>query len=199
MRHAVDRFYRELEEGGDVHWDDWMERREKIRAQVAALIGAEPDEIAFAPNTSTGMNLIADLVAADGPVLCTSSSSPRSPCPGSTADDRALLPAVEGILRLESFLRPDAPRAATIAISHVQFSNGCRQDLDAFGLIKDDRHLVVSGQPVRGRRSRSTCAAAAWTGWPAPDTSGSCAGYGAGFVFIRGGLLRRGRRARSDG
>jgi len=36
---------------------------------VARLLGAEAEEIAFVPNTSTGMNLIADLVAADGPVL----------------------------------------------------------------------------------------------------------------------------------
>ena len=33
VRPAVDRFYRELEEGGDVHWDEWMERREQVRAQ----------------------------------------------------------------------------------------------------------------------------------------------------------------------
>ena len=63
VRAAVDRFYRELEEGGDVHWDDWMERREQVRARVAALIGAEAEEIAFAPNTSTGMNLIAERIA----------------------------------------------------------------------------------------------------------------------------------------
>ena len=69
VRPAVDRFYRELEEGGDVHWEEWMERREQVRARVATLIGAEAEEIAFAANTSTGMNLIADLVAADGPVL----------------------------------------------------------------------------------------------------------------------------------
>ena len=43
------------------------------------------------------------------------------------------MPAVEGVLRIESFAASQAPRAATICVSHVQFSNGCRQDLDAFG------------------------------------------------------------------
>ena len=51
VRPAVDRFHRELEEGGDAHWDDWIERREQVRAKVAALIGAEAEEIAFAANT----------------------------------------------------------------------------------------------------------------------------------------------------
>ena len=189
VRPAVDRFYRELAEGGDVHWDDWMERREQVRARVATLIGAEAEEIAFAANTSTGMNLIADLVAADGPVLSDELEFPAVTLPwihrGVTVH---FVPAVEGILRLESFLKPYAPRAATIAISHVEFSNGCRQDLDAFGLIKDDRHLVVSASqsagvlPIDVRRSRVdglACAGHKWLG----------AGYGAGFLYIRGGLL----------
>ena len=42
------------------------------------------------------------------------------------------------------------PRTATIAISHVQFSNGCRQDLDAFGRVKGSRHLVVCGSQSVG-------------------------------------------------
>jgi cysteine desulfurase/selenocysteine lyase len=189
VRPAVDRFYRELEEGGDVHWDQWMERREQVRARVAALIGAEAEEIAFAPNTSTGMNLIADLMASDGPVLSDELEFPAVTFPwihrGVTVH---FVPAVEGMLRLESFMKPYAPRAATIAISHVQFSNGCRQDLDAFGLVKDDRHLVVSASqsagafPIDVRRSRVdglACAGHKWLG----------AGYGAGFLFIRGGLL----------
>jgi selenocysteine lyase/cysteine desulfurase len=54
VRPAVDRFYRELEEGGDVHWDDWMERREQVRARVATLIGAEAEEIAFTPTPRRG-------------------------------------------------------------------------------------------------------------------------------------------------
>jgi cysteine desulfurase/selenocysteine lyase len=189
VRPAVDRFHRELEEGGDVHWDAWMERREQVRARVATLIGAEAEEIAFAPNTSTGMNLVADLVAADGPVLTDELEFPAVTLPWIHRGVAVhFMPAVEGILRLESYMKPYAPRAATIAISHIQFSNGCRQDLDAFGLIKDDRHLVVSASqsagafPIDVRRSRIDGLASAGHKWLG-------AGYGAGFVFIRGGLL----------
>ena len=69
VREAVEAFYREQETGGDGHWDAWLEKREAVRRRVARFIGAEPDEIAFVPNTSTGINLIADLLARDGPVL----------------------------------------------------------------------------------------------------------------------------------
>src|SRR5258708_27202812 len=135
------------------------------------------------------MNWMGALVAADGPVLSDELEFPAVTLPwihrGVTVH---FVPAVEGILRLESFLKPDAPRAATIAISHVEFSNGCRQDLDAFGLIKDHRHLVVSASqsagvfPIDVRRSRVDGLASAGHKWLG-------AGYGAGFLFIRGGVV----------
>jgi len=198
VREAVDRFYRELAEGGDVHWDDWMERREQVRTRVAALIGAETEEIAFVANTSTGMNLIADLIATDGPVLSDDLEFPAVTLPWIHRGTPVhFVPAVGGALRPEDFGKTSAPRAATIAISHVQFSNGCRQDLDAFGLVKDDRHLVVSASqsagafPIDVRRNRLdglACAGHKWLG----------AGYGAGFVYIRRGLLA-GRPPRAIG
>jgi len=98
------------------------------------------------------------------------------------------VPAVEGVLHEESFRKPHAPRAATIAISHVQFSNGCRQDLEAFGRLKDDRHLVVSASqsagvfPIDVRKSHLDGLASAGHKWLG-------AGYDAGFLFIRAGLL----------
>jgi selenocysteine lyase/cysteine desulfurase len=190
VREAVDRFYRELEEGGDVHWDEWMRRRDRVRERVATLVGAQPDEIAFVPNTSTGMNLFADLVAADGPVLSDDLEFPAVTLPWIHRGTAVhFVPAVEGILRLESFRKPDAPKAATIAISHVQFSNGCRQDLAEFGGAKDDRHFVVSASqsagvfPIDVRRSRLDGLASAGHKWLG-------AGYGAGFLFIRSGLVQ---------
>jgi 1-acyl-sn-glycerol-3-phosphate acyltransferase len=69
VREAVEAFYREQETGGDGHWEAWLAKREAVRGSVARFIGAEADEIAFVPNTSTGINLIADLLERDGPVL----------------------------------------------------------------------------------------------------------------------------------
>src|SRR5512136_2909069 len=40
VREAVAGFYRELEEGGDRHWDGWLERREAVRGSVARFVGA---------------------------------------------------------------------------------------------------------------------------------------------------------------
>jgi selenocysteine lyase/cysteine desulfurase len=98
------------------------------------------------------------------------------------------VPAVEGVLRIESFAEGEAPRTATIAVSHVQFSNGCRQDLDAFGRIKRSRRLVVCGSqsigafPVDVKRSGIDALATAGHKWLG-------AGYGAGFCYVSQALL----------
>jgi selenocysteine lyase/cysteine desulfurase len=98
------------------------------------------------------------------------------------------LPAPDGIVRAEAFAEDVAPEAATVAISHVQFSNGCRQDLDGFGRVKGRRRLVVSGSQSVGAfrvdvtRSGIDVLACAGHKW-------LCAGYGAGFCVIRRELL----------
>ena len=191
VREAVERFYRQIEEGGDGPWDEWMARREAVRAKVARFVGAEADEIAFVPNTSAGINLVVDMLETEGPVLSGEIEFPTVTLPwihrGVTVH---FMPAVEGILRIESFAAEQAPRAATICISHVQYSNGCRQDLNAFGAAKDARRLVVSGSqsvgafPVDVRKSRIDALATAGHKW-------LCAGYGAGFLYVSRELLEK--------
>jgi cysteine desulfurase/selenocysteine lyase len=191
VRAAVDRFHRELEEDGDLCWEAWIVRRDQARASLARLIGAEASEIAFVSNTSAGMNVVAELLAEDGAVLTDELEFPAVTLPwihrGATVHFQ---PVVEGVVRQETFVAPYAPRAATIALSHVQFSNGCRQDLDAFGALKAGRRLVVSGsQSVGALRvdvkasgvDALACAGHKWLG----------AGYGAGFVYLSADLLAR--------
>lgn len=189
VREAVGAFYRELEEGGDVRWDEWLERREEVRRAVALLINAHPDEIAFVPNTSTGMNAIADLLSGAGAVLSDEMEFPAVTLPWIHRGVPVhFAPAVEGVLRIESFSLADAPKAATIVVSHVQFSNGCRQDLLAFGALKGTRHLVVCGSqsvgafPVDVRAAHIDALATAGHKW-------LCAGYGAGLVYVRREIL----------
>ena len=63
------------------------------------------------------------------------------------------------------------------------------------------RTTATSSSPPASPRacSRSTCGAAAWTGWPAPDTSGSGRATAPGSSSSGAGCSSSGRRARSGG
>ena len=66
---AATQYYQQMMNDGDVHWDDWLAKREQVRARVARFINAEPDEIGFTTNTSSGMNLIIDSLEKHGEVI----------------------------------------------------------------------------------------------------------------------------------
>jgi selenocysteine lyase/cysteine desulfurase len=201
VRAAVEALHRQLEDDGDLHWEAWNARKEEARASVARLVNADPDEIAFVPNTSTGINLVADLLEHDGLVTSDSLEFPTvtlpwrhrgvpvqfvEPRPGGALDPRDFAVAAAGNAQEPR----DSARAGTLLVSHVQFSNGCRQDLDAFADVKGPRHFVVCGSqstgafPVDVRRSRIDAFATAGHKW-------LCAGYGAGFCYISRALLER--------
>ena len=191
VRAAVDAFYRRLEEEGDVPWDEWLAQVEAIRERVARFVGAEADEVTFVPNTSTGINLIVDLLAEDGSVLAVDPEFPTITLPWihRGVDLRFVTPE-DGTLPPALFAQERAPGAATIAVSHVQFSNGCRIDPAALGALKAGRNLVVIGSqstgafPIDLRRAQIDAFATAGHKW-------MCAGYGAGFAVIGRALLER--------
>lgn len=191
VREAVSRYLLELEEGGDEHWDLWLAQMEVVRERVARFIGAQADEIAFVTNTSEGMNILADLVSHDGPVLSDELEFPTVTLPFvHRGAQLQFIPAIEGELRLEMFDEVHARRASTIAVSHVQFSNGYRLDLDALAALKGRRSLIVCASQSLGafeidvksmQIDGLACAGHKWL----------CAGYGAGFVYVSKELLTR--------
>lgn len=194
VRDAVERYHREMEDDGDDHWDLWVAQMEVVRERVARFIGAQADEIAFVTNSSEGLNILADLVAGDGPVLSDELEFPTVTLPfvhrGCTMH---FIPAIEGELRLEMFEEPNSPRAATVLVSHVQYSNGFRIDLEALGEMKGRRNLLVCASQSLGaftldvRKAKVDGLACAGHKWMA-------AGYGAGFVYVSRDLLKRAPR-----
>jgi selenocysteine lyase/cysteine desulfurase len=190
VRAAIEAFLDDMEQHGDLPWDAWFARRETVRAKVAQLVGAAPEEIAFVPNTSTGINVIADLLDRDGDILTDAVEFPTVTLPWLSRGHRMHFVAPRnGIVHAADFADA-APTAATMVLSHVQFWNGCRQDLQAFGAVKGHRQFVVSASqsagafPIDVRAARIDGLASAGHKW-------LCAGYGAGFLYVSRALLER--------
>ena len=116
VREAVTRYYEELEQSGDEHWDLWLAQMEVVRERVGRFVGAQADEIAFVTNTSDGMNILADLVSGDGPVLSDEMEIPTVTLPFiHRGAQMQFIPAIEGELRLEMFDETHAPGTLSVA------------------------------------------------------------------------------------
>lgn len=182
-------FYREMMDQGDAGWDAWLERREAIRKRVAEFINAEPEEIAFTTNTSHGMNLIVDALEGRGRVISCELEFPVSTI---TWIHRGvsvhLLAAPGGELRIEDVCRAMNESTGVISLSHVQYSNGFRLDLEELGRRKGRHALIVNASQSAGvmkidvKRMGIDALCATGHKW-------MLAGYGSGFVYLSRRLL----------
>jgi selenocysteine lyase/cysteine desulfurase len=190
---AATDYYQKMMSDGDVHWNRWLAQREIIRERIAHFINAEPDEIAFTTNTSVGMNLIVDALEERGEVISSELEFPVTTLPWMHRRIPVhLLPAVDGEVPMQSIRDAMTHATGIIALSHVQFSNGFRVDLDELGKNKGDHALVVNASQSAGafeidvQRMQIDALCATGHKW-------MLAGYGSGFVYLSRSLLQQTR------
>src|SRR6266566_7421257 len=133
-REAAAGYYEKMMSDGDVHWNRWLADREVIRRKIAQFINAEPEEIAFTTNTSSGMNVIVDALEDRGEVISSELEFPVTTLPWMNRRIPVhLLPAADGEARLDDVSSAISEKTGIIALSHVQFSNGFRIDPEELG------------------------------------------------------------------
>ncbi|HEX8070019.1 MAG TPA: aminotransferase class V-fold PLP-dependent enzyme [Pyrinomonadaceae bacterium] len=186
---AAAEFYEETLTTGDGRWSDWLRRREQARADIARLINAEPDEIGFTTNTSTGMNLIVDALAGRGEVISCALEFPVSTLPWlHRGAEVQLLAAPGGVLTADDVTAAMNERTGVICLSHVQYSNGYRAPLAEIGARKGRHAFVVNAAQSAGvmqldvKRMRVDALCATGHKW-------LLGGYGSGFVYLSRELL----------
>jgi len=182
-------YYEKMMNDGDVHWNRWLADREAIRQKVARFINAEPEEIAFTTNTSSGMNVIVDALEDRGEVISSELEFPVTTLPWMHRRIPVhLLPAVEGEVKIERVREGMTHQTGVIALSHVQFSNGFRIAPEELGTIKGRHALVINASQSLGaleidvKRMKIDALCATGHKW-------MLAGYGSGFVYLSRELL----------
>jgi cysteine desulfurase/selenocysteine lyase len=177
-------YYQQMMNDGDVHWDDWLARREAIRSQVARFINAEPDEIGFTTNTSSGMNLIVDALEHHGEVISNDLEFPVTTIPWMHRRIPVhIVKSVGGVVTTDALHKARDIRSGIISISYVQYSNGFRANLQELGENKGEHALVVNASQAAGvfeidvKRMRIDALCSTGHKW-------MLSGYGSGFVFI---------------
>ena len=186
---AAAEYYRQMRDDGDTHWDEWLAKREAVRQQVADFINAEPDEIGFTTNTSSGMNVIIDALENHGEVISCDLEFPTSTLPWMNRRIPVhLVKSVEGVVRVEDIRSAMNVRTGIVCLSHVQYSNGFRMDIEQLSSAKGQHALVINAAQSAGvfdidvKRMKVDALCATGHKW-------MLSGYGSGFVYLSKELL----------
>jgi len=138
-KRAVEQFIEENNTLGAERHRVWNERVEKVRRSAANLIGAKPSEIAFVPNTSTGINIIAQgLKWFPGEnVITLKDEFPANVYPWMNLAKKGVelrfVPDKKGRITPADISRKIDSHTKLLSVSSVGFLTGFRNDLEKIG------------------------------------------------------------------
>jgi selenocysteine lyase/cysteine desulfurase len=153
----MQRHTRDVMENGAVHFHDWLAAIKQTRRLAAQLINARPDEIAFAPNTSAGLAMIAngiDWRAGDN-IVTADCEFPANVVPWMRIKrefDVEVKMARERDCRLETeeILNLIDEGTRVVALSFVEFGSGFRNDLAVIGRHCRERDVLFVVDAIQG-------------------------------------------------
>jgi len=183
---TVINFHKEMLEKGDTPWPKWLRGIEQVKKKTALLINAHKDEIAFMPNTSTGMGFLASMLEKKGDVLTMKDEFPSSTFPWINRGYRInYVKPCGAIYSLENIRKRITKRTGILVSSHVQYCTGFKQDLIGLGRLCREKGLdfVVNAtqsacaMPIDVKKSGIDFLVFSGIKWP-------IAGYGAGVLYI---------------
>ncbi len=146
----------EQEANGCVHWPAWEQKLESNRRDVARLINADPEEIAYVTSTTQGIGLVAEgFPWREGDNVVTAAEEyPSNLYPWMNLKDRGVslrqVPSRDGRVWVEDLADAMDDRTRVLTISHVEWSSGFRNDLDALADLCRSRGVAFFVDAIQG-------------------------------------------------
>jgi cysteine desulfurase/selenocysteine lyase len=188
----------DVERNGVVHWPSWERKLQTLRTRIAAMIGGDPDEIAFVGSTTQGIGLIAEGFPwrAGDSVVTAAEEYPSNVYPWMNLAGQGvslrLVPSRAGRIEIDDLAAAIDPTTRVLTISHVEFASGFRNDLDALATLCHERGVALFVDAIQGlgplpidvRRTPIDFLAADGHKWLlGPE--------GAGFLYVRRDWIER--------
>jgi selenocysteine lyase/cysteine desulfurase len=177
--------------GASAWYEHWMGRLDLLRSRVADLHGARASEVALLPSTSAALSVVAETVPARGRhrVVCTELDFPTLPYQWLVKPEIevVMLESHDGIgIDPQQFADAVDERTLFVATSHVFFSTGFVQDIQAIGEIARsagawsliDGYQAPGQIPVRFEESGVDMYTSGPLKW-------LCGGPGLSYLFVR--------------
>jgi len=153
----IDQWYEDVALNGDLNYEIYLKKIEECRINVAKLMNAEPDEIAFLKNTTEGLNLASIIMQKRSKkekrnnIITTDMEFPSNLLPwlniqrGDPQIKIDIIKSRDYRIDLNDIEKAVDEKTLCVAISHVEFSNGFRNDLKEIKKICDEKgaKLVV--------------------------------------------------------
>lgn len=141
---------------GDVHWPKWNARLGELRHLAADWLGADRDEICLVPNTSTGINLVAEgfpWKPGDN-VVIPAGEFPSNHYPWENQQTRGvelrIVPNNGGVIDLDDLFEHVDQSTRIIATSWVGYASGFRIDLADLVDRAHERGVLVFLDAIQG-------------------------------------------------
>ena len=132
-----------------------VEKSNEIRGLIAELISAPADRIGLVKNTSTGFNILASgLKWKKGDhVLLNDMEFPANIYPFLNLErlgvEVEFVKNHDGLVTVEDYTAAMRAETVLVSISHVQFLNGLRSDLEALGAVCRERGVIFAVDPIQ--------------------------------------------------
>lgn len=133
-----------------------LERVERARGRIARLVGADVRNVCHVPNTSYGLNLLAqglDWQPGDR-IAVPACEFPANLLPwralGHLGVEVDLIPHREGTFSVADIAAAVRPETRLVAVSWVQFLSGFRCDLDGIAALCRDRGVLLAVDAIQG-------------------------------------------------
>ena len=183
---------------GVVHWLQWERKLDGLRRDLAELIAASTDEIAFVGSTTHGIGLVAEgFPWRDGDNVVTAEEEyPSNLYPWMNLASRGVtlrtVPSREGRVRVEDLAAAMDSRTRVLTISHVEFASGFRNDLDSLGELCQSRGAALFVDAIQGLGPLKIDVAKTPIDFLCADGHKWLLGpEGAGFLYIRKSWVER--------
>ncbi|HKD18715.1 MAG TPA: aminotransferase class V-fold PLP-dependent enzyme [Thermoanaerobaculia bacterium] len=145
-----------IRDRGAADWRAWFAQVEKTREKAARLIHAASSEVAFVPNTSWGLNLVAlgfPWAAGDN-VVTTDIEFPSNAYPWRALTERGVECRVAksraGRIAVDDVAERVDARTRVVAVSFVAFHNGFVFPIAEIGALCRDRGILLVVDAIQG-------------------------------------------------